>query len=415
MATKRWLGQAAATYDLWTITVSGTMTSQTYSVTINGKSVTYVANGSATATVILAGLAAAIQASVIPEFLELTAAASPAGGPYTSLTLTGTTLGRPSTVSVATGGAATFAASHTTTATGPNDFTNPQNWSTGTAPANSDVLVFDNGSSDCKYNLGSALTGVTVNVSPAYSGNIGLPFINNDGQNSYNEYRATSLTLAGGTVTINAPNVRRLNLAFGANTAVVTVSDSGNRLDQYTPAILIIGGDGSSTLDIIKGDVGVAFYQGQTATFATISTSYKSSQSSDVKLFCGAGATLTTINKSGGDLTVNSAVTTLTQGIGGGTMQIVAGAITTLNIDNGTCVYDSTGTLGTAIVSGRGILDFGKSPAAKTVTNPIELYGDFSSVNDPQKTVNSGTLEVTTNETTTINVNHGSGSVMSFA
>lgn len=57
--TKRWLGNAASVTDVWTITLSGTVVSQTYSVTINGKSVTYTANGSSTVSIILQGLAAA--------------------------------------------------------------------------------------------------------------------------------------------------------------------------------------------------------------------------------------------------------------------------------------------------------------------------------------------------------------------
>ena len=149
MATKRWLGNANAIADLWTVSLSGTVVSQTYTMTINSKSITYAAGSTDTVSNILAALQS-VWSSISPsppvEFTELTATALPAGVPYTSLTLTGNTLGKPSTISVSTSGAATFSIAHTTSATGPNDFTNGANWSGGSAPANSDTLVFDDGS-----------------------------------------------------------------------------------------------------------------------------------------------------------------------------------------------------------------------------------------------------------------------------
>jgi hypothetical protein len=107
-------------------------------------------------------------------------------------------------------------------------------------------------------------------------------------------------------------------------------------------------------------------------------------------------------------------VTTLTQGPAGGTLTVAAGAITTLKVQGGTAIYNSTGTLGTATVSNAGILDFNQDPRAKTVTNPIQVYGDVAKVQDDLKAVNSGVLSVTTNQTAKINVSHGSGSAMTF-
>lgn len=415
MATLRWIGNAAATTDVWTIAApSGTIVSQTYSVTINGNSVSYTAGGSDTATIILAGLQTALAASQIPEFLELTPVALPAGGPYTSITLTQKVSGRPTTVSVSTSGAATFSISNTTVATGPNFFDNGKNWSTGSAPANSDTIVFDYGSVDCKYKLSTTLTGIVCSVEQGYSGKIGLPAVNAESSVRYNEYRTTALTLAGGTLTIKAPSCSRCNFAFGSNTATVNIQATGQRAESLVPVVLLTGGDGSSTLDISKGDVGVAFYRGTTATFATIRTTYVSSAKSDVKLVCGIGATLTTITKNGGTLTVNSAVTTLTQEVDGGTTTVTAGAITTLNVQGGTLIYNSTGTLGTLSVSGSSIVTFDQDSQPKTITNPIQVYGEKASISDNKKVVNSGTLSVTTNRATTINVSHGSGNVCTF-
>lgn len=414
MSSKYWVGNAVSIQDLWTVSLSGTVVSQTYSMIINGKSVTYTAGGSDTVTIILAALAAAWNASTITEFTEATAAALPVGGPYTSMTITGDAAGNPMTISVATGGAATFSIAHTTAATGPNDFGNAQNWSTGTVPANSDTLIFDNGKINCCFGLSTSLTGLSIYINPGYTGQIGLPFTNSNSQSTYAEYRTRFLTVAGGTLTVNAPSLQLGNFAFGSTTTTAVVKSTGSRLDKYTPPLLITGGNGSSQLDIIKGDVGVAFYQTDTANFPTILTNYAANAATDVTLYCGPGATLGAITKNGGTLTTNSAVTTLTQGIFGGVVNVVTGAVTTLVSNNGTINYNSTGTLGTATIDGTTVLTFDQDPRAKTVTNPILVYGNSATVIDNAKTVNSGVLSVTTYKTTMINVQHGSGNVLTL-
>jgi hypothetical protein len=65
------------------------------------------------------------------------------------------------------------------------------------------------------------------------------------------------------------------------------------------------------------------------------------------------------------------------------------GGITTLTADGGSVVYNATGTLGTAIVSESGSLDFSQDPRPKTVTNPIQLYGNNATLNDPNQVVSS--------------------------
>ena len=407
MATKRWLGNAVAIQDLWTASLSGIVTSQTYSMTINGKSVTYISTGIDTVATVLAALATNWNASTITEFTEATASAG-----STTLTITGDKAGNPLSITVSTTGGASFSIANTTSATGPNDFGNGQNWTGGSAPANSDTLVFDTGSVDCAFGLTTSLSGITLIVNPGYSGNIGLYYLNKNSQTSYYEYRPQYLTLAGGTVTINAPSVQRCNLAFGANQAIVQVMATGSRIDKYTAPVLIVGGNSSSQLDITKGDVAIANYQGDSATFPTVQTSYTGNAPTDVNLYCGPGAVLTTITKNGGNLTINSNVANLTQGVAGGTVTIAAGGVATLIAENGTVNYSSVGVLGTATIAGQAVLTFDGDPRAKSVTSPIQVYGDRASVSDNAKTVNSGTLSVTTNQTTSINVSHGSGNVL---
>lgn len=412
MSTKRWLGNAASNQDLWTVSLSGTVTSQTFSFTINGKSISYTSSGGDTVATILTAFVALwnqLTPANPPEFNELTAVGLPIGGPFTSMTLTGKTSGKPSAISVATGGAATFSIANTTPATGPNTFDNAQNWSGGVAPVNSDVLVYDNGSVPCLYNLSTALTGITVYVNPGYSGAIGLPLINSDsGTVTYNEYRTTSLTLTSGTAIIDGPSLTRCNLAFGANTTTVRIMATGQRPDQYIPIVLLTGGNGSSELDITRGDCGVAFYQGQTATFPTIKTGYVSSPLTDVTLICGTGATLTTVTQNGGNVTSRANVTTITQGASGGTLTLSDSAtVTTLSVYAGTCNANSNGTITTANLYGSAILSFDNDPRAITVTNPINCNGSNVSVIDNQKRVNSGVLSLAMTGLANVKWQHG--------
>lgn|GEM_PF-6605693 len=411
MATKRWLGNAAAVYDLWTVTLSGTVTSQTFTMTINSKSITYTSTGTDTVNSVITGLIAAWNSLLplpAPEFQEMTAAGLPVGGPFTSMTVTGDSAGKPSTITVGTSGAATFSIANTAPATGPNDFANAQNWSTASAPANSDVLIFDNGSVPCKYNLNSSLTGITLNVNPGYTGAIGLPLINADAATTYNEYRTTSLTFAGGTVLINAPSMQRCNLAFGANTTTIRVLATGRRVDTYTPVVLITGGNSSSELDITAGDVAVAYYQGTTATFPTIKSGYATNPLSDVTFQAGPNATLTTIVKNGGNATLRCSATTVSQDAAGGTLTFSdTAAVTTLNAYGGTVYLSSTGTITTVNLYGSAILNCDADPRSKTITNAINVYATGVSIVDSQKSINSGVLTLAPSGLASVNVTHG--------
>lgn len=415
MTINRWVANAASITDVWTIALSGTVTSQTYSMTINGKSVTYTSTGGDTVATILAALVAAWNLTTNPpEFNELTAAGVGTVGSFTGMTITQDVSGRPSVITVATGGGATFTITNTTVASGPNFFDNALNWTAG-APANSQTLVFDNGSVPCKYNISTSLTGIVLNVNAGYSGQIGLPLINADGQVTYNEYRTTSLTLAGGTAVINSTGINRCNLAFGANTTTIRVLSTGARLDTNTPVVLVIGGNGSSELDISKGDVGIAFYQGQAATFPVIKTGYIANPLQDVSLIVGSGATLTTVTKNGGNARISSNVTTVTQDVLGGTLTIAdAATVTTLNAYGGTVAISSTGTIGTINAYGQAIIDADQDPRARTITNPINVYSTGVTVKDNQKAINSGTLSLATSGLASVNVQHGGNSGMTF-
>ena len=389
MATKSWIGQAVAVADVWTITPGGTIASgSVFTLTINGKDLVYTATGSTLADT-TAGITAAWNNTVTPpppEFRELEATDT-----GTTVVLTGLSAGRPHTVSAAASGSGspTISASNTTAATGPNHLNNGDNWSDGTAPANSDVLVFDRGSVPVLYGLSTTLTGITIYWRAGYRGAIGLPPINRDGD-AYGEYRTRYLTLDGATlIQLESQDVSRFYINTGTTAATVVVNQTGSREDDNIPCVCLRGGHSSNALTINRGDVGAAYFAGETSTIPDIRLAFVASRATDARLVCGTGATLTTVSKTGGDLTIRSNVTTLTQGPTGGTTTIEAGAVTTLNLNGGTCVYNSTGTLGTASIANDGFLDFDQDARAKTVTNPVDIYGPDARLRDSRKVVSS--------------------------
>ena len=61
-----------------------------------------------------------------------------------------------------------------------------------------------------------------------------------------------------------------------------------------------------------------------------------------------------------------------------------------LTLRGGTCYYNTTGALGgNTVVSGEAVLSFDQDTRTKTVTNPIELYGDEAQIIDTYKVITS--------------------------
>ncbi len=398
MATKRWQGDAKDIADVWTFTPGGTIASgSTFTFTVAGKTMVYTSTG-ATAAIVSAGVTAqwnSISDPLPPEFRE-----------YEAVDNTGTVVftqrvkGKPGTIAVAAGGSGSPTASvtNTTAATGKHFRTNAANWSDGAAPANNDVLVYDSGNVDCLYGDLSSLTGVTIKVLEGYTGRIGLPEINGSGGNAYAEYRTKYMAIDGGTLEVDNSQATRVRVAFGSTLATVIIRNTGPRNDDGMPAVTITGGASSSVAYITRGDVGIAFYAGETANFPTVNQAFVNRQDADANVVIGSGcSTITALVKSGGNLTNYAAVTTLTHHPGAGTTVQMAGAVATAVIDGGVLVWNSTGTLTTASVSGDGFIDADQDPRAKTWTNPLDMYGPNCRLRDTRKVIASLVVDFNAN------------------
>ena len=416
MSTERWIGNAVAIKEVRTITIASTWAAaDTATVTINGKDMVLTCGTNIATTDVANALKEAYNGenfgagnsdytvspqgggAAIGEHAELTASVS-----GSVVTLTGDKAGKPFTVTVTetTAGTGTATGATVTAATGPNHWDNADNWDDGSVPIDADDIIFDSGDVDCLYGLSPAIQPTSFTRTKNYTGKIGLADINADNNSlKYHEYRTTSLTFDDNTATCTYTlegSGGRTRINAGAGQSIFIVKGKTTRELADVPEILLLGTHASNEIDLQKGDVGVAYYGGEVSTVATVKMGWITSQSSDSDLIFGSGSTLTTITKNGGDLWLEDNVTTVTQTGDGETYINGTATCTTLTVRGGTCFYNSTGTLTTVTVSGTGTLDFSSDDRAKTVTNPVEIYGSTAQFIDPNKVV--GSLVVDLNE-----------------
>lgn len=378
MATNIFRGDAPAVAQLNTVTPANVLIGNTFTLVINGKSITYTA-AAATVADVTAGLVALINLSTIPEFHEVLAADI-----TTALTLKAATPGMPIVqTSSAAGGTATLITATTTASSGPNDWSTPANWSLGLIPVTGDAVYLTQTASNILYGLTqSAVTLASLTADPTFTGTLGLPRFNPSG---YYEYRSPYLVI-GVTVGTYAPGSGRFKVDHGAIAYTVLIPTTGQSTDQGLPAVILKGTNAANVLNILQGSVGVAIEPGDVSTVLTIQIGYQNAQSTDVALALGAGCTLTTIQQNGGIIVYQSSVTT--HRIQGGGTATVLGAtnITTLDIEAGTVNYQGTGTIATATIGSNGAkLVFTQDPRARTITNLTLDAG--ATLLDPNKTV----------------------------
>jgi hypothetical protein len=380
VATRSFIASAPTVAQVNTIAVGGTAaTSQIYSCTINDKTLGYTALVSDSNATIAAALQAILALSFITEFQEVT---------WTVLSnvITGTMKNAGQTfanTSSATG-TGTLVTATAVANSGPSDISVATNWSGATLPATGDFVVFENNSVNACYGLG-AFAGVvfaSVTQMMSYTGQRGLPAINASG---YQEYRTQAMQHAASAIAIGDGTGSGSGLTKDdcqANQTVVNIHGTGNSAVNGSAAYTFMGTHAANVVNITKGSLDVAYFAGAVATIATLNQEYQTNVQSDAVARLGAGCTLTTINKSGGTLEINSAVTTLTQL--DGITTIIAGAIATFDNLGGTVYQQGNGTM-TAVVAGSGTVDFSRGAGAIAVTT-MKIYGGVTLM-DPTRRV----------------------------
>lgn len=363
-----WRGDAPVVrqVDSFTPTV---VNSETYEITINGKSVSYAADSGTTAQEIVEGLQAALAASEIPEFAEITWTEDDA-----VLYGTGPDTGKPFTATASGTGSADLTRAAVTVASGPNRVV-AANFDGAALPANGDTLVVQDSASSLLYSLDalSAVTLAALNILADFSnsGQIGLPQ-NNVDADSYYEYRPRYLAVGATLCTIGdglGQGSGRIALNFGSVQTLAQVIKTGNPADQDYGAVQLLGTNASNELRVFGGSVDIAMGPAEVSTFATITAS-------GGVVRCGAGCTLTTIEANGNAvIEVRSAATTITTQGNGIVRKIGSGVVGTINVDGGNVEYSAAGTITTLVVRAGKTFDASKLTTAVTITNSTAYAG----------------------------------------
>jgi hypothetical protein len=152
--------------------------------------------------------------------------------------------------------------------------------------------------------------------------------------------------------------------------STVIISNTGTPIDTNKPAVRLLANKNTTTIEVKKGSVGIAYEVGETSSVSSITIGYISQVAGDADVFIGSGLTLITLNQNGGDCLLKCGATTVNANAGGTLQTEGAGAIATLNAKGGKTICNSTGTITALNISEQGDVDFTKSSQARTVTTP---------------------------------------------
>lgn len=420
MTTAFWSPNQAAVAQVETYTFTApSSVGNTYTATINGKSITYTSvsgdDASTVATALYNLLTSTSTALVIPELSEITfanttagvitATASTPGTPFANVTVNGVS-DQGLVLSTGNGLSNGITTAHTTANKSPSDVFDAQNWLrvTGSAPGvrqlpqNGDDEVIGNTSTPMLWNL-DRLSSVTLNSYSRwqnFTGSIGLPENN---PNGYVEWRATYYKIAGPTGSAPAgglpmvlgytsgsgtgPSRERYNL--GSSRFTLTAIAAGSASDEYGIRVL-----GVHTDNVIKAhngvSIGVAMLPGEVSTLNSVTCVGGSTVAvgPGVTWSSNIFGTASSCSVNGGSLIINAAPATLTLD-NSSRCVITTDALTWASITAQTSSSISMlagGTITTLTMSNGCTLDKSQDSRALTITNST-IDGDSCIVNDP--------------------------------
>jgi len=377
MAVIKWKGGAQAVAQVTTITFSAYTSGQTYTVVINGKSVSYTAAAS-TAADVVSGLQAAIAASGGAEFSTMTASGT------TTLILTSNNPGEPTTITASATGGITATITATTAATGPNHFNNANNWIGGALPSAGDDLVFEDSSYGVLYAMEDTTNYGDITIDSTFTGEIGLPVQNAAG---YREYRPRFLKLGDGTssyaLTVGLGTGRQPPRVFiDANAADVAakIYNSGQGISDEMPVIIRNTG-GSSTLDVYSGKVHVD--ADSSGSLANLRITPADGGTNNVYVLIDETVAAGAIIQTGGTLEVRGSASSINASNNAQARFVLAATCPVIVVATGGTVYwESTAGVTTSInVHAGGSMDFARNVSAKTVAAAVLYAG--GTVKDP--------------------------------
>lgn len=247
------------------ITVTGSPTGGTFTLTFGANTTSALAFNASAATIqtALQGLASIGSGNAT--------VAGSAGGPWT-VTFTGTLAAANQSALTANGAGLTGGSTQTITvatpvpSAGPNHWDTAQNWLPAGVPVDFDRVRFEFGSSDVLYGLDqSAITLTEIEISSGYTGSIGLPRLNGSG---YVEYRTRDLTVNCPSILIghgSGAGSGKIQLNTLQTTVWMEIRNSGGSRESGVPAITWFGDNEASEILLVQGDLGIAVWSDQSA------------------------------------------------------------------------------------------------------------------------------------------------------
>lgn len=427
MTTAFWSPNQASIAQVETYTFTAPSSAgNTYTATINGKSVTYTANSTdgLTAAAAATGLYNLLNAStsITPELLEIqfsnttsgvvTATARTPGVPFANVTVNGVS-GQGLVLSTGNGLANGITTTHTTANASPSDVFDPLNWLrvTGSAsgirgiPVNGDDVIVGNSNVPLLWNL-DRLVAVLFNTYTrwqSFTATIGLPENN---PNGYAEWRATYFkfggptgsTPAGGLTMVlgyestpaaqgSGPTRERYDL--GSSRFTAQILNAGSAEDEY--GVRLLGVHTDNVVNVVGPvSVAVAMLAGENSKLNSVTLN------SGGTLGVGSGVTFSTnifgttssVTMYGGTALLNSAPALLTLN-NGAQVNISTDALTWASITaNGGSFINALagGTITSLTLTNGSSLDKSQDGRALTITNST-LDGDSCFINDPLNSV----------------------------
>lgn len=380
MATVIFRGDAAAVKQVGTLQITAYDAATTYSVIINGKTVSVTGDTDVNTTA--SNLSTALSDSEFPEFQEIEYSVS-----TDTITLTAKTAGKSFAVTTSeTGGTGTIGNYVAVTAnSGPGDLSQTSNYSTGALPGGGDTLIFENVANvDINEGL-DALGGIALAQVwfRNWGGDIGLP----QHTGSYWEYRDTYIELQATEVIFDCPNcqlARINNLTFQTT---IRVYATGSSKVPNLETLCWKGTHASNVGQFDGGSIAVAGLAGEVATLLTANLGYITQKESDCKVRFGTGVTWTTLNRIGGTLELWTGGTTINSKDGAGLLTLRgSGTITTINCFAGGIVHMSSGTITTLTLGKDQTFDASRNEVGFTITNAVVMYQGSKFI-DPAKRV----------------------------
>lgn len=425
--TTYWAPNQAAVAQVETYTYTAPSgVGNTYTATINGKTVTYTSVSGDTAATVATAHYNLLRATtgIAPELTEITwanpssgvvtATATTPGTPFANVTVNGLS-GQGLVMSTGNGLANGITTTHTTANASPSDVYDAQNWlrvdlattppnKVRSLPQNTDDVVVADTDVPMLWNLDrlDTIQFNTYSRRQSFTGTIGLPENNPGG---YTEWRATyfkfsgpqgSVPAGGLVMTLGAGNgggPSRERYDVGSQPVTLNILAAGSPQDDY--GVRFLGVHTANTFTLMGGvSLGVATGVGEKATLASSTVDGNAFLGIGDNVTWTAGATLTLL---GGSAQLAAAPATLALS-NAAQVVVVQDSLTWAAVTTqGGCrlTWLAGGTITVLTMTQGCVLDKSRDVRALTITNHT-IDGDTCQIVDPLNSItftNAGTVK----------------------